>query len=890
MLTIKVFLAESGAIARLDKNFPLYQGQYQNVLLNAFVPLSLLPEDFKIQAPSQKGVISPYVAGTSVKVASYSLTRAGTERISKNYYLRFVKTLVDGGVEYALFERKLPKEFTAYSGSNSTSMKMIFNVENVRYGEVVNVAVTEQHFATLSSLATVVDATFLTKVEQKNADYTFRYLEVDGVKSWYLNGDLVTLADYGITAGPILYPNDNFTVKVTATESVVTQVATSQVVDLAVLPSSSLLDNDAPVDPTEIEEIEGEISAINGVLANKQDKVDNNLATADKSVVGAINELNGEVGGLTTIVEDHDQSIDGLETKVATNTSDISELKTIVGSGEYYIGTWNYASAIPPTANQVSTWVQQEIGRPPKGGDVVIVSLVIAGATDKTYKYIYNGTTWVSYEIPPIESASNGTKGLIAGTFVANPNKNVLVDIVDGEIENIYVKDMFGGGMSYAKLETIIANLMTKDWQFDSNFSGLSSGTFVVRRSVGAEKDGAGNVITSTYMPQSVGATKVFVKDYALPKEFNNVLYLTADGYSETIPDASSLYSESVVSSTIGDELLVDGSEVPYTVGDLKFQLADKNAYKVNFHIATDTEISGLSFRLEAYYKKPDETAVLVGVSTVSGITVDEDGLNLVFDDTFNRIEDILEVEVGDKIYFDLYVIRTSSTGVTFTVKSTPLLLSKFFLFTNVSSLVRGNVRQETGTSTTDTMSQDAITKFGTVSLIKNTLVDSVEYDTTDGITIYTSAEETNGLGTQNYEGQFSIPLVAGEGVSIDKSEDEEKIVIKNTGGINISYELLADGTYNMVFATLETANLDDTVSFVTINVPETATNGTITAFNEQLLEESNANYIMFNGIEFNFESDGSGVRTYVHETVSRKRTITITKSTGSWVLTETIS
>ena len=39
MNTIKIFLAESGRIADLRKDFPLYQGQYQNKLLNVFVPL-----------------------------------------------------------------------------------------------------------------------------------------------------------------------------------------------------------------------------------------------------------------------------------------------------------------------------------------------------------------------------------------------------------------------------------------------------------------------------------------------------------------------------------------------------------------------------------------------------------------------------------------------------------------------------------------------------------------------------------------------------------------------------------------------------------------------------------------------------------------------------------
>ena len=52
MLTIKLFLAESGSVATIDKDFPLYQGQFQNILLNVFVPLSTLAPDFTLSTDS----------------------------------------------------------------------------------------------------------------------------------------------------------------------------------------------------------------------------------------------------------------------------------------------------------------------------------------------------------------------------------------------------------------------------------------------------------------------------------------------------------------------------------------------------------------------------------------------------------------------------------------------------------------------------------------------------------------------------------------------------------------------------------------------------------------------------------------------------------------------
>ena len=49
MNTIKIKLSTSGRIAALDKNFPLYQGQFQNVLLNIIVPTEILAPNFDIQ-------------------------------------------------------------------------------------------------------------------------------------------------------------------------------------------------------------------------------------------------------------------------------------------------------------------------------------------------------------------------------------------------------------------------------------------------------------------------------------------------------------------------------------------------------------------------------------------------------------------------------------------------------------------------------------------------------------------------------------------------------------------------------------------------------------------------------------------------------------------------
>lgn len=129
MNTIKMYLAESGRIADLKKDFPLYQGQYQNKLLNVFVPTSILAPNFSVQQAGQ--TIADYVSSTAVKIGMRTIERNGKIQTSKTYYMRYLKTLTYQNIEYALYERKLPREFTFYAGQGQNAPILIANVVNI---------------------------------------------------------------------------------------------------------------------------------------------------------------------------------------------------------------------------------------------------------------------------------------------------------------------------------------------------------------------------------------------------------------------------------------------------------------------------------------------------------------------------------------------------------------------------------------------------------------------------------------------------------------------------------------------------------------------------------------------------------------------------------------
>jgi hypothetical protein len=129
MNTIKMFLAESGRIAEIKKDFPLYQGQYQNKLLNVYVPTSILAPNFSVQQAGQ--TIADYVSSTAVKIGMRTIERNGKIQTSKTYYMRYLKTLTYQNIEYALYERKLPREFTFYAGQGENAPTLIANVVNI---------------------------------------------------------------------------------------------------------------------------------------------------------------------------------------------------------------------------------------------------------------------------------------------------------------------------------------------------------------------------------------------------------------------------------------------------------------------------------------------------------------------------------------------------------------------------------------------------------------------------------------------------------------------------------------------------------------------------------------------------------------------------------------
>ena len=195
------------------------------------------------------------------------------------------------------------------------------------------------------------------------------------------------------------------------------------------------------------------LNTTNGNVAalgtNKQDKAINIPGITAKTVEGALTELDGESSA-------HAESINDLKAADESLTNRVTNLEQSAYGGETPIGTYPSSSTLP-TSEQLTAFVQQEVSRAPKLGDVVLFTQIVTGGTDKSYKFMYTATGWSNYVIPTVESATNTDKGILQGTL-GDTSGNVQVSIVDGKVADILVKD----GTTYKSIKTLLDSLVTK--------------------------------------------------------------------------------------------------------------------------------------------------------------------------------------------------------------------------------------------------------------------------------------------------------------------------------------------------------------------------------------------------------------------------------------------
>ena len=166
MNTIKIYLDQSGELADLQKDFPLYQFQFNNKLLNIYIPRVLLGASAFIDDNINSG-------NACLVKMSYTMDWNGKTKTSDAFICRYVKDVTQNGITYSLFERTLPYAFTLYAGQGAGAPQLTVMACNVVEGSVVStisaqpVALDVLESSTIFDIDDIPPSTALTELESQ---------------------------------------------------------------------------------------------------------------------------------------------------------------------------------------------------------------------------------------------------------------------------------------------------------------------------------------------------------------------------------------------------------------------------------------------------------------------------------------------------------------------------------------------------------------------------------------------------------------------------------------------------------------------------------------------------------------------------------------------------
>lgn len=493
-----------------------------------------------------------------------------------------------------------------------------------------------------------------------------------------------------------------------------------------------------PVLPEQGEQIEAHLATIDAAILSingditdlentKQDKVDNTLETDTKTVVGAINELNTQINetdtGLKDRLDQAESDISDIEIEQETQNSSIeantnaingtaqtkgllervADLEETVITGETYIVT--KTGNLLPTTEQLDGWVEQYAEREPQGGDYIYFTLEISGETDKNYKYTYSSVSGWSdaVEIPSLESAGNDTKGIVKGSYNGGTLKLFQVNITNGEFQSINVVDNDGTLRELREYlntnDTTLQNTKNQATEnkgnIETNTNDISTlkgqmtnvlnGTTPVGKATKAAQDDNGNVITETYQTKAEGVTKQYVKDYAVPRIFNDVYFVATNGYQLEIPTTP---ASGIQFSTTTDEVGDFQIFLLQHTNSASYELSSKNSSQNAIFVSA-------SVNAQVYFRMT--TQVYIGnqwknlsieLSDLKEMTAGEI-YKIEFSSSFTSLgNEVITVEDGGLIRQKFEVMTQSSTTTTFDVYSNETYPSRFNLNTQSETLI----------------------------------------------------------------------------------------------------------------------------------------------------------------------------------------------------------
>lgn len=311
MNKLKITLNEDGSVRQFTPDFKIMRGSYRNVLVNIEVPYSLLinPVDDVDDGTSK--------TGNNVRVAAIITTATGKHLQTKKYEFQRVKEFTRNNVEYRLYQRKMPKEFTmwetvnALEAAQSGELNLVINVINWVKNELN--AKIEEVSASPTFALQIYPSAFLEGEEEIEEPSAFDELhsqvqeidtEVDNIKTDLYGEDGKSLGDYlksRLKAGnKILLKQSGEQVEISVETIKAGEVIIETIPDLkATNVQEALLELSRRTDSQQVDTVRGESEYLvdntdprNPIIKHDTSKVDNTVF--DDAVTTLNSKINSE--------------------------------------------------------------------------------------------------------------------------------------------------------------------------------------------------------------------------------------------------------------------------------------------------------------------------------------------------------------------------------------------------------------------------------------------------------------------------------------------------------------------------------------------------------------------------------------------------------------------
>ena len=444
------------------------------------------------------------------------------------------------------------------------------------------------------------------------------------------------------------------------------------------------------------------VMSANGTVTSKTDWERSNwneLTLLIANLQTQINAVNGKIDTINSTLENNANELADHETRITKNTQDIEALQESVITGIEFIGTLTGSEL--PTNDELSTFVQATKGRQPRNGDMVIFIQEIPNETDKNYRYFYSANTWDYYEIPPMEKAKNGTAGIISGTYGVK-DYSLLVDIVDGEIVQLYIKGADGSYKaltdytnSIASIQEQITNIINGS-QSVGNALKLNSkieSQLSVFSATQANNDRLGRDIPNTYPDKNSVYTKTESDNRFLSRAFGILWYLSNQGLLPAPPTepATGIQFEKSFANAGTENLFATIDHI--MLGSL--QLNSGNGYELLPTLAFSRAVE-CSVKAEIQVKKSaDENYTTIGIVSTNAqqfsggenyppVTIQ--GLKGNF--SLIAVGESVDLVAGDNLRINIYLTFENSTAVNVRLYSSESIKSSFNLATESITVI----------------------------------------------------------------------------------------------------------------------------------------------------------------------------------------------------------